>query len=295
MSATATAIVRAERQRAMRKLPENLGAWEAYQRGMGHMSQCEAAENQAAQSFFQRAIDLDPTYGPGHSALAWSHMMAASIFSQMTIAEGCLLGEPLARKAIALDENDLDSRARLAIAMMLQGDLEGAFQAAQQILSVDGACAEALGVEGTALLYSGRRQQGREAVQQHLSLSPRDPARPIRLSQIAASFYLDGNYEAAAGTARQVVRQFRRHPTAYRWLAASLGQLGRVAEAEEVLETLRTTAPSSFDMYVRQRRNTVALSMRLCWLDCEKPAGRSKASFSAHASKTRLCTGSLLL
>jgi tetratricopeptide (TPR) repeat protein len=102
-------------------------------------------------------------------------------------------------------------------------------------------------------VYSGHRQEGREALQQFLRLSPRDPARPIRLSQIAASLYLDGDYERAARTARQVIRQYPKHPIAYRWLAASLGQLGRTAEAEEALQTLRTISPSSFDMYVRQR------------------------------------------
>ncbi len=252
-AAIASAIAHAEQRRAMRKSSNNLGAWEAYQRGMWHMSKCEPAELALAQTFFQRAIDLDPNYAGGHGALAWSHMMAASIFSQMTIAEGCALAEPMVRKATALDENDLESRARLAIASMLQGDLEGAFEDAQRVLSVNGQCAEALGVKGTVLLYSGRPQEGREAIQLHLKLSPRDPARPIRLSQIAASLYIDGNFEAAATTAKQVIRQYPKHPTAYRWLAASLGQLGRVTEGEEVLQRLQTAWPSSFDMYIRQR------------------------------------------
>jgi adenylate cyclase len=103
------------------------------------------------------------------------------------------------------------------------------------------------------LLYSGRGRDGRAAIQQHLSLSPHDPARPIRLSQIATSLYLEGNYHAAATASRLVVRQYPNHPIAYRWLAASLGQLGKIGEAEEILEHLRVTAPSSFDMYVRQR------------------------------------------
>jgi adenylate cyclase len=40
---------------------------------------------------------------------------------------------------------------------------------------------------------------------------------------------------------------------AYRWLAASLGQLGRTEEARDALQTLQTISPSSFEMYVRQR------------------------------------------
>jgi TolB-like protein len=247
------AMVQTERLRAIRMLPEKLGAWEAYQLGMWRMSQCDPAENLVAQACFKRAIDIDPAYAPSYGALGWSYMMAASIYSQMSIFEGCALGEPLVRKAIALDENDLEARARLSIVALLQGDLEGAFEGARDVLAVDPACAEALGVKGTALLYSGRREEGRLAILQHLELSPHDPARPIRLSQIAASLYLDGRYELAAMMARRVIRQYRNHPTAYRWLAASLGQLGRAAEAKEVLETLHTNAPSSFDMYIKQR------------------------------------------
>jgi adenylate cyclase len=180
-------------------------------------------------------------------------MMAASIFSEMTVAEGCMLGEPLVRKAIALDENDAEARARLALTALLKGDIEGAFQDTGEILSVNGNCADALGVKGAALVYAGRQKEGREALRQYLKLGPRDPARPIRLSQIAASLYLDGDYEDAALTARQVIRQYPKHPIAYRWLAASLGQLGKGEEAEEALQLLLTTSPSSFDMYVRQR------------------------------------------
>jgi adenylate cyclase len=249
----ASAISSAERQRAIRASADQLGAWEAYQRGMWHMSNCEPAENALAQRFFRRAIDLDPACAAGYSALGWSTMMAASIFSQMTITEGCEQAEPLLRKATALDEGDVDSRARLAIASLLRGDLEAAFEGARKVLSVNENCAEALGVKGTTLLYSNRRQEGRDAIERHLRLSPRDPARPIRLSQVAASLYLDGNYADAMTTAQRVIWQYPRHPTAYRWLAASLGQLGRSAEAEAALEHLQTIAPASFDMYIRQR------------------------------------------
>lgn len=179
--------------------------------------------------------------------------MSASIYSEMTVAEGCSLGEPLARQALALDENDTEARARLALGALLQGDLEGAFDEAQQVLAVDGECADALGVKGATLVYSGRRAEGRTALQQYLKLSPGDPACPIRLTQIAVSLYLDGGYDEAALTAKQTIRHYPKHPFAYRWLAASLGQLGRGEEAQAVLQTLQTNSPSSFDMYVRRR------------------------------------------
>ena len=193
-AALAPAIIHAERQRAARKMPEDLGAWEAYQRGMWHMSKCDAAENQLARSFFQRAIDRDPNYAPGYGALAWSHMMSAPIFSEMTVAEGCSLGEPLVRKAIALDENDTEARARLALAALLKATSK---EPSRRPAGSCGRrkCADALGVKGAALVYSGRRAEGPYGPPAVSQIEPSRSGRPIRLTQIAVSLYLDGGYE----------------------------------------------------------------------------------------------------
>jgi TolA-binding protein len=83
-----------------------------------------------------------------------------------------------------------------------------------------------------------------------LQLSPDDPVRPVRQTQVATSYYLDGDFERAAATAKQVTIRYPRHPYAYRWLAASLGQLGRKADARAALQALQDRFPSSFDMYV---------------------------------------------
>jgi TolB-like protein len=140
-----TEITRADRQRAQHKLPENLGAWEAYQRGMWLMSKSDALENKLARTLFSRAIELDPNFGPGYSAMAWSYMASSSAFSELTVAESCDLGESLVRKAIAPDENDTDARSRLALTALLKGDLEGALQEADLVLSVKKHCADAWG------------------------------------------------------------------------------------------------------------------------------------------------------
>ena len=122
-----------------------------------------------------------------------------------------------------------------------------------RVLSLQENCPDAWGVKGAALVYAGRREEGRAAIKRYFSLNPRDIARPIRRTQIASSLYVDGGYEEAAQIARQVIQHYPSHPIAYRWLAASLGQLGRAGEAQQVLHTLHTISPSSFEMYIRQR------------------------------------------
>jgi adenylate cyclase len=70
------AIADAERQRAMRKPPDNLDAWAAYQRGLWHHSKATPENNALAQKFRQQAIDLDPNFSGAYVGLALAQIHA---------------------------------------------------------------------------------------------------------------------------------------------------------------------------------------------------------------------------
>jgi DNA-binding winged helix-turn-helix (wHTH) protein len=251
--AAAAAILGCERSRALATKPDDLGAWEAYQIGIWHMAGCNSDTIDAARRHFQQSIDIDPRFSSAYSALAWAHMMAASIYSTMAVAEGCQLGQPLVLQAMALDDSDPEPRARLALLNFLSGDVGCAIEEAEAALAVKPDCASAQGVKGAALIAAGHRAQGRSAIRAFLRLSPNDPVRPVRLTQLATSHYLDGNYDEAARIAKHTTMRFPQHPFAYRWLAAALGQLGRREEASGTLEALRKRWPNSFEMYVARQ------------------------------------------
>ena len=146
--------------------------------------------------------------------------------------------EPRARLAVSLDGASADARARLALVLHMKGDNKSAILEAEQALLVDPHCPEAHGVRGIALVFSGKPSEGREALRQCIQLSPRSPTLPVRLSQIAAAYYFEGDYESAILTAQQVLRIFPKNLHSYRWLAAALGQVGREAEAKDALREL---------------------------------------------------------
>ena len=252
VTALVPALVDAERRRISREAPETLSAWEAHQRGVWHMLKQSADDNGRARQFFQQAVALEADYSPGYDGLAWTHLMEASTFSRLPIAEGCRRSEPLARKAVALDPDNAEARARLALTIYLTGEGRPAIAEAEDALAISPNCADAHGVRGTALVFSGAREEGRASLETYLRLSPRDPARPIRLAQVAASYYFEGNYDRSAEVAREAVRQYPTIPIAYRWLAASLGQLGDAAQGAKVIDALRRTCPPSIDMYVNR-------------------------------------------
>src|SRR5262249_19148485 len=133
--------------------------------------------------------------------------------------------------------------------------------------------AEAYGVKGAALVHHGRRAEGREALNRCFSLDPRDPARPFRQGQFAASQYLDEEYEGCIRTTRQLLHDFPEFPVGHRWLAAALGQLGRIAEAQQVISSFVSKFPLAVDALIRSRPPMISVSDYDHLLDGLRKAG----------------------
>jgi adenylate cyclase len=73
-------------------------------------------------------------------------------------------------------------------------------------------------------------------------------ARPIRLHHPAAGL----TAAELVAVAKQVIRSYPGSANLYRWLAAALGQLGRIEEAKEALEKAITILPELFARNVRE-------------------------------------------
>jgi adenylate cyclase len=249
--AIAPAIAQAEQQRAMRKPPDSLDAWAAYQRGLWHLGKANADDNALAESFFRRAIGLDPNFAGGYYGFASAQHQGARLFHTRDLAEAQSSAEALARQAIALDPADAQAHAFLAITLMQGGDHEGARAEAERALAINPNLARAHGSLGATLIFSGRPLEGLAALRTCIRLDPRDPELVIRWLQVAQAHYFSHEYEAAAEAATRAVRTFPEYPTAYRWLAPALGQLGRTEEAQAALA--KAMAPLAFDLHVRNR------------------------------------------
>lgn len=252
VTALIPALLDAERTRIAGEAPESLSAWEAYQRGVWHMLKQSADDNLRARQFFEQAVNLQADFSAGYDGLAWTYLMESSAFRRISIADGCRQSEALARRAIELDSENSAARARLALTIHLTGENAAAIVEAERALAISPNCADACGVRGTALVFSGERKEGRASLERYLRLSPRDPARPIRLSQIAASYYLEQDYGRAVEVAQRTVQEYPTVHFAYRWLAASLGQLGEVTEGATVIDSLRRTCAPSIDMDLKK-------------------------------------------
>lgn len=249
--AIAPAVAEAELQRAIRKPPDSLDAWAAYQRGLWHLSKATRNDNSLAEKFFQQAIDLDPNFSGGYRGLAFTQNQTSD--SWQSLLERIKSIEALARRAVALDPADAEARSCLAMALYNRADYKGALAEIEHALVSSPNLAIAHGIFGAILVFSGYPKRGIAALERNIRLDPRDPQLAIRLNQIALAHYFSREYENVVELAKRTTRSYPEYPHIYRWLAAALGQLGRTDEAKEALDEAISTAPGAFDMFVRHR------------------------------------------
>lgn len=249
--AIAPAVDEAERRRTFRRAPENLDAWAAYQRGLWHLGKWVAEDTPVAESLFRKAVELDPSFSGGYTGLAWVYMHHSVVFQLRETAAALDEAERFARRAVDLDGTDADARVCLAGALLLRhADYDAARREAEIALEISPNLATAHGELGRVLIFGGKPRDGVVSVQASIRLDPRHPMMGLRLNQIAAGFYLAGQYEAAAAVAKQAMRSYPDHPFPYRWFAAALGQLGVTAEAREALAKAIAISPPSFHIFV---------------------------------------------
>jgi adenylate cyclase len=247
------AVAEMERQRAVRRPPESLSAWEAYQRGLWHFSHMSAEENERAKQFFRRAIDFDPNFAAAYARLAMPIIAEGTLFQRRRIDEALDEGIALAQRAISLDPTDAVGHSQLGLALTHAGNYGGGLAEAREALAISPNLAYGHYVLGVALLYSGSPRQGIDAIRDALRRDPYDPVRFIRFSHLGVGYYLLREYEVSAEVLNQAIRSYPSHTRAYYLLAAALGQLSRAQEARQALQKAITVAPKSFEAFVRQR------------------------------------------
>ncbi len=251
--AVAPAVAEAELQRAMRKPPQNLDAWAAYQRGLWYLDKVTVEDNRQAERFFQKAIDLDAGFAGGYVGLADGRMADAFAFAVGDLAEARSSAERLARRAVALEPANAEAYACLSLALAMYGDIAGAMSAAERAMSLCPNLAVAHERKGRNLIFLGRPKEGLASLETAVRLDPRGPLTMRRLLALAYGHYWAREYEASVEAAKSAVWSYPDFPLPYRWLAAALGQLGRLEEARDALEKAVKMAPGAFDMYVRSR------------------------------------------
>jgi adenylate cyclase len=249
--AIAPSIANVERHQSLRKAPENLSAWEAFHRGRWHIARMTVADFEAAKTFFQRAIALDPTLAPAYAGLANAMLTEVVLFQTRSVPEALADAMPVIRKAIAVDPKHAGGHINHGIALIMQGQCELAATEGRHALSIDPNHAGAYLILGNALCFSGQPREAIEAIRSGLRHDPYAPQGYFPRIQLVMAHYFLREYETAVETAKEALRAYPAHPWVNLWLAAALGQLGRMDEARDAL--MKARALKTFDLSTRVR------------------------------------------
>ncbi|MGE0853824.1 MAG: adenylate/guanylate cyclase domain-containing protein [Hyphomicrobiaceae bacterium] len=238
------ALAQAEQQRAMRKPPERLDAWEAYQRGLWHFHKYAPEENQKAIGFFRRAIALDPQFAPGHHGYALAMQWDIWHFSQRPLDEVQGIPRAEARTAVTLDDKDAMAHAVLAHMMMWGGEWEAAIAQARTGVALNPNSAFVISMLGCTLCFGGHRDEAIERLHQAMRASPHDPLTWLWTLWLAAAQLFAGQYEPALEAMHQLARLRPEYPPLLK--IACLAHMGRLEEAQSALAGIPAESMAQF-------------------------------------------------
>ena len=116
VTAIVPAVADADLRRILRKPPESLGAWEAYQRGLWHEAKQNATDNTRARDFFQQAIRLDAGFAPAYVELAHTYL-ADSAYGSRSREDAAALAIEQADAALGIDPESADANTAIGVAL----------------------------------------------------------------------------------------------------------------------------------------------------------------------------------
>jgi adenylate cyclase len=245
------AVADAELQRVLRKPPESLGAWEAYQRGLWHVGRATLADAERAKELFQRSITLDPVFARAYGALARVCMNEALTYGKHRWEDVSEQALGWATRAIALDQDDPELQALLGNIAYLTGNREESRERVSLALAIDPNSPGANFIKAVTLIHDGHTVEGRIPLMTAVRFDPRGPYNPIYMVVLAFSHYIERDYEGTVIVAKRASARYPADPRLHRSLAAALGQLGRTDEARAVLNDAIRTSAASADFSVR--------------------------------------------
>ena len=226
----------AEIERARRKRPENLSAYDRYLRALSHFYLSGRDELATTLRYLEETIRLDPDYAPPYALAAACYVhWIVEVWTddpERDRAEGVRL----ARAAV---ERDRDDPTVLWMAGHALGYLAHDWDASIALLdrslalnpnSASGYCFSAWG-----RCYIGDYETAIRHFHIAMRLSPVDRTIFLFYSGLALALCLSGQHEEAIAWAQKAIQEEPSWTTSYRVRASSLAQLGRLEEAKAAM------------------------------------------------------------
>jgi len=199
------------------------------------------------------SITRDPRYGP---ALAWGALCCFRLFESgrsedREVDRG--KGIDFARRALEVAGDDPGILANAAVALAYFGEDIGAMMAlVDRALALNPNFARGWHTSGVLRLWTGQLDIAIKHLEAALRLSPRARVGTT-FAVIGLAHFLSRRFDEAVPKLLLAIQDDPNFPTPYRVLAACYAHMGRLDEAREVVERLRTITAVVVQTYLALR------------------------------------------
>ncbi|MGB5706539.1 MAG: adenylate/guanylate cyclase domain-containing protein [Arenicellales bacterium] len=233
-----------ERERAVSKPPENLDAWELYQRALWHMWTYKDENIKTALELFKRSSEADPKFAPAYAYCAYccyQFVILGSAENPDTLLQE---GMAAAKMALLCDDRDAISYFAIGRIHMMLGDHDASIAALRKSIELNPCFAQAYHGLAFALSLAGELEESKHTTKHAVAMSPRDPMLWAFTIVHALNYILSQEYDAAlewANHTLQIPNAIGYWPHAVK--ASALANLGRIDEAKQSLAAAVAAKP----------------------------------------------------
>lgn len=233
---------RAEIERARRKRPESLGAYDLYLRALPYFASAMPEDANVGMRLLEEALKLDPGYAPAHAYMAWGLEMRVFRGSFDKVDATASLRHARAVLAHATDDAMSLSIAALVV-LHLGRDFEAASGAINRALSINGSNATALYLGAHIHAYDGDCAIAEDYANRALRLSPFDPLCYEAYAARGFVRFRERRYDEAAASFAKAVQLNPRFSALYAMHVAALAMADRIDESKSIARRLLELQP----------------------------------------------------
>ena len=236
----------ATHDRAERKTPDNMAAYECVLAGRVLHHRSTREDNAAALAMLERAIGLDPKYAHAH---AWKGCVLGQAWVHGWCADRDATFQRVAEElqiALALDENDSDVHRILAALNLLRGDHERSRYHQERALRLNPNNDLIVVQQGELLTWLGRPEEGIEWIRKAMRLNPYHPER--YWSHLGRAYFVAQRYPEAVEAFARISRPDHTH---HAFMAAACAQMGDEVAAQAHAREVTSRQPEfAVDAYL---------------------------------------------
>lgn len=250
----------AEIERARRKRPQDMGAYDYAMRGLRHVWMLEKAEATKALDLLEKAIEIDPDYPLALALAAWCHAQRSVYNWVEDAASARAKSLEYAERSAELSSDDPLILTVLGTVHTFSRNYGAARVLLERAVALDSNAAWAWSRLGWLETYADRPKEAEAHFEKALRLSPVDPMNFNNYVGLASSFQVAGDDNKAA---EMFLRALHERPNAlwiHRNLAPALLAAGRDVEAQQSFNSLVAAYPN---MTVQDLKDVMVFTPRV--------------------------------